>query len=415
MRRIPQTIRFRLTILYSTVLFAIAAAGLGVTYFAVERATDPQPITQSYQAELVKRKADGRPIQVTTIEVAAVQEIESEVNLRTLEVLRTYSFAALAGLFVLSLGTGWVLSGRVLRPVRSIVTTAQEIQATDLSRRIRLEGPHDELRSLADTVDSMLDRLEQAFGAQRQLIDDASHELRSPLAIIRANLEATLTPDDVDGEERRRAVVVIDRATTRMSRLIEDLLATARREAHSSNDTSVRLDLVLGEAMEDLTIPAVGRGLRLERPPTPGPTVIGDHDALRRAVGNLLSNAVRLAPPGSTITLESGRTGGWTWITVTDEGPGIGDDDRAQVFDRFWRGTTDPNGGPERNGQTGPRERRAGLGLAIVRQIVESHRGRVAVHSELGAGSTFVLWIPAPDRSDDVPPPETAPGSARRG
>jgi signal transduction histidine kinase len=323
-----------------------------------------------------------------------------------------------------------VLSGRVLRPVRSIVTTAREIQATDLSRRIRLGGPQDELRSLADTVDSMLDRLEQAFGAQRQLIDDASHELRSPLAIIRANLEASLTPDDVDGEERRRAVVVIDRATTRMSRLVEDLLATARRDAPSSSDTPVRLDQLLAEAAEDLTVPAAGRGLRLALPAGPGPTVIGDHDALRRAVGNLLSNAVRLAPAGSTITLatgrtaQPGRTGGWTWITVTDEGPGIRDDDRSRIFDRFWRGTDNGTGDEKREGiwngtsdgtsQAGPRERRAGLGLAIVRQIVESHRGQVAVHSEPGVGSTFVLWIPAPERTDDVPPPEKPPGSARR-
>lgn len=411
-----QTIRFRLTILYSTVLFAIAAAGLGVTYFAVERSTDPKPITKSYEAQLVQRKADGHPIRVGTMEVAAVHEVESEVNLRTLEVLRTYSFAALAGLFVLSLGTGWVLSGRVLRPVRSIVVAAQEIQATDLSQRIHLTGPQDELRSLADTLDSMLDRLEHAFDAQRQLIDDASHELRSPLAIIRANLEASLTPDDVDAVERRRAVVVITRATTRMSRLVEDLLATARRDSLSTPDTRVRLDTVLGEAAEDLTILAAGRGLHLERPSGPGPAVIGDHDALRRAVNNLLSNAVRVSPTGSTITLETGQTGSWTWITVTDEGPGIPDADRSRVFDRFWRGSdngrTDPAGPPD---PPGPRERRAGLGLAIVRQIVESHRGRVAVYSDVGVGSTFVLWLPAPDRSDDIPAPEWVPGSARRG
>jgi signal transduction histidine kinase len=295
----------------------------------------------------------------------------------------------------------------VLRPVRSIVSTAQEIQATDLSRRIQLGGPQDELRSLADTVDSMLDRLEQAFGAQRQLIDDASHELRSPLAIIRANLEASLTPDDVDPDERRQAVVVIDRATTRMSRLVEDLLATARRDVLSAADSPVRLDQVLAEAAEDLTVLAAGRGLRLERPAGPGPTVIGDRDALRRAVGNLLGNAVRLAPAGSTITLDTGHTGGWTWLSVTDQGPGIEDADLRRVFDRFWRGpdrpTADQNG--PSNDQAGPRERRAGLGLAIVRQIVESHRGRVAVQSELGVGSTFLLWIPEAGHTVQSPPP----------
>jgi signal transduction histidine kinase len=399
-----QSIRFRLTVLYSTLLFLLAAACLGTTYWAVERSTGPNPITQRYQAELVRRQADGEQV-TRTFEVAAVEEIEAEVNLRTLDELREYSIAALGGLFVLSLGIGWVLSGRALRPVRAIAETAREIEATDLSRRIALTGPHDELRSLADTVDSMLDRLEHAFGAQRQLIDDASHELRSPLAIIRANLDASLTPEDAGEAERRRAVAVIDRATTRMSRLVEDLLATARRDAEWMPDTDVRLDAVAREAGEDFAALVAERSVRLHHAPSPELRLIGDPDALRRAVSNLVSNAVRMSPPGSTVTVATGRQGGWLWLTVTDQGPGIGEAERARVFDRFWRGA---NGTPP-EAPTGSAERRAGLGLAIVRQIVEAHGGHVAVYSDLGEGSTFVLWFPAPDRTDDAPPPDAAP------
>ena len=159
------------------------------------------------------------------------------MNFNTLQNLRDYSLIALGGLFVASLGIGWVLSGRALRPVGAITRTAREIQATDLSRRIRLDGPRDELRDLADTIDSMLDRLDDAFQAQRQLIDDASHELRSPLAIIRTNLDASLTAPAATPSERERAIAVVDRATTRMSRLVEDLLATARRDAQAMADT----------------------------------------------------------------------------------------------------------------------------------------------------------------------------------
>jgi signal transduction histidine kinase len=117
-------------------------------------------------------------------------------------------------------------------------------------------------------------------------------------------------------------------------------------------------------------------------------------------VGNLLSNAVRLAPTDSTVTIATGRTGSWLWLTVADQGPGIAADDLPHVFDRFWRG----NDGTSRS-----RQRRTGLGLAIVRQIVESHHGQVAVHSAPGAGSTFVLWLPAAGREDDEPPPERSP------
>ncbi len=396
-----RSIRFRLTVLYSTLLFALAGAGLAVTYVAVDRAVDPKPITQRYEAQLVKLKSDGRTVPTgSTIEVAEVQQIEDEVNLRTLQTVRDYSLIALGGLFLASLGIGWVLSGRALRPVGAIAHAAREIQATDLSRRIRLPGPRDELGDLADTIDSMLDRLDEAFRSQRQLIDDASHELRSPLAIIRANLDASLTSPEATDGERSRAVATIDRATTRMSRLVEDLLATARRSADALADTDVDLSVVAREAGEDIGSPAAERGLRLRYALADGLVLIGDPDALRRAVGNLLSNAVRLSPPGGAVTVTTGREGGWFWLAVSDEGPGIADDDRTRVFDRFWRGA---------NGRGSSRDRRTGLGLAIVRQIVESHGGQATVFSALGSGSTFVLWLPAADRSDDAPPPVTRP------
>ncbi|GIM90193.1 sensor histidine kinase [Paractinoplanes toevensis] len=395
MRRpeIVRSIRFRLTVVYSTLLFAVGGAALGITYFAVERTTSPQPINE----RTAKIYENWRYVGTTT--VAEVSEIEAAINYNTLQTLRTYSLIALGGLFVVSLGVGWILSGRVLRPVGAITRTAREIQATDLSRRIHLDGPRDELRDLADTIDSMLDRLDHAFRSQRQLIDDASHELRSPLAIIRTHLDATLTAPDATAPERTRSVEVIDRATTRMSRLVEDLLATARRDTDTLTDTEADLTAIAGEAGEEWFLP--DRPLHLRYATTDGLRLIGDADALRRAVGNLLSNAVRLAPDHSTVTVATGRTGSWLWVAVADEGPGISPDDLPRVFDRFWRGAQ-----PDR-----PRERRTGLGLAIVRQIVESHGGQVAAFSTLGEGSTFVLWLPATDRTDDNPPPTANPWS----
>jgi len=397
MRR-PQlfrSIRFRLTVLYSVLLFALTGAVLAITYFAVAQTTSPQPITQRTAKFYNENKQFER---IGT--VAEVGEIEAAVNFNTLQNLRNYSLIALGGLFVASLGIGWVLSGRVLRPVGAIARTAREIQATDLSRRIRLDGPRDELRDLADTIDSMLDRVDGAFQAQRQLIDDASHELRSPLAIIRTNLDASLAAPEASAEERDRAVAVVDRATTRMSRLVEDLLATARRDADGLSDSDVELGAIAREAGEESFL--TDRNLTLHYALTRDLHLIGDADALRRAAGNLLSNAVRLAPASSTVTLATGRTGSWLWLAVADQGPGIAPDDLPRVFDRFWRGAA--SGGPDRS-----RERRTGLGLAIVRQIVESHSGQVAAFSTLGVGSTFVLWLPAGDRTDEIPPPAISP------
>jgi signal transduction histidine kinase len=379
--------------MYSTLLFALAGVTLGILYAAVAQATSPQPIT-----ERTAKVYNDNSQYVGTMTVADVSQIEAAVNYNTLQHLRNYSLMALGGLFLASLAIGWVLSGRVLRPVGAITRTARDIQATDLTRRIRLQGPRDELRDLGDTIDSMLDRLDHAFQTQRQLIDDASHELRSPLAIIRTNLDASLNIPDATPDERRRATAIIDRATTRMSRLVEDLLATARRDADAMTDTDLDLTTVAREAGEESFLP--DRPLHLRYDTTTDLHLIGDGDALRRAAGNLLSNAVRLAPTGSTVTLASGRTRSWLWLAVADEGPGITPEDLPRVFDRFWRGT---------NGNGSSRERRTGLGLAIVRQIVESHGGHVTAFSTPGAGSTFVMWLPAADRTDDEPPPPQNP------
>ena len=380
MRRLPFTrsIRFRLTVLYSTLLFALAGTALAVTYFAVAQTRDPQEIN-----EIMVGVYRGKQL-VRTIPAAEISEIEAAVSARSLENLRDYSLIALGGLFVASLGIGWVLAGRALRPVGAITRTAREIQATDLSRRIKLDGPRDELRDLADTIDSMLDRLDEAFQSQRQLIDDASHELRSPLAIIRTNLDASLTQPDATDEEKDRAIAVVDRATTRMSHLVEDLLATARRDAQAMADVDVDLTEVAREAGEEFGSDRV----IVRYDVTPDLQMIGDPDALRRAAGNLLTNSSRLAPPGSTVTVATGRAGTWLWLAVADEGPGISQADLPRVFDRFWRGNhpVSPAGPVPPAGSVPPaatgsditvlpskprnRERRTGLGRAIVRQII---------------------------------------------
>lgn len=386
-----QTIRFRLTLTYSAVLIALSALLLGGVYVALSQILEPKPLDQ-IEVQKYWKDAHGefhlKPGQV--IQAAELSSVQSAVNYQTLQTLRNYSVAGMGALFLVSLGTGWWLSGRVLRPVRRITATAQEISATDLSRRIALEGPHDELRNLADTVDGMLGRLETAFLTQRQLVDDASHELRNPLAVIQANVDAVLAHDDTPPDDRAQATAIVGRAIQRMTRLVEDLLASARRSSPAFVDADVDLATIAGEAAEEYELLAADRELHVVRRLSPGPTAAGDASALRRAVDNLLSNAVRLARGGSELVLAVGSRNGWAWIAVRDEGPGIAADDADRVFDRFYRaGQQQP---PTTVASTG--QRRAGLGLAIVRQIAESHGGTVTLHSELGIGTTFVIWLP---------------------
>jgi signal transduction histidine kinase len=396
-----QTIRFRLAATYSLVLFGLVALVVGAVYLVVSQSVDAAPLSpitvqkvKQVGGELVLREGE----QFQAADLASVQQA---VNHQALQILRDASVVVLGGLLVVSFGVGWWLAGRVLRPVQQVTAAAREITATDLSRRIGLDGPRDELRDLADTVDDMLGRLDRAFAAQRQMIDQASHELRNPLAVIQINLDAVLSRDDVDAEERRRASAVTGRATQRMGGLIEDLLAAARRAAPAFTDADLDLTQVATQAAEGFDLLLDSDGHRLVRRFEAGLDLIGDAGSLRRAVDNLLSNALRVSPPGAEITIATGRRHGWAWLAVRDHGPGIATEHQERVFDRFWRGA-----------DTGERrDRGTGLGLAIVRQVVESHGGTVAVHSVPGAGATFVLWLPlrAPGQAREPRPPQRNP------
>jgi signal transduction histidine kinase len=273
---------------------------------------------------------------------------------------------------------------------------AREIQATDLSRRIDLAGPPDEMKDLADTFDGMLQRLEAAFESQRQFIHEASHELRNPIAVIRTNVDVALADPAAPPEELRETLKVVGRASERMGVLVGDLLTYARRESPATRESVVDLADVIRETAAEFEASAETRQLRLSTATPEGLLVSGDPVALKQALANLLVNAVRLAPLGSTVTVAGGRDGPYVWMAVGDEGPGIAPEDQERVFERFWKG--DP-----RQGRT---EAHSGLGLTIVRQIARGHGGSVNLQSVLGRGSTFSIWLPSLSSPPSVPSPE---------
>ncbi|MDG4664796.1 HAMP domain-containing sensor histidine kinase [Mycobacterium sp. 236(2023)] len=400
-----RTIRVRLALTTSLWLSAISAVILAGVYFALSATIDAAPL-DPVTVKKFERKPDGTMVYRggESFQAADLESVQRAVNHSTLETLRNYSLLALGVIFLISLVVGWFVAGRMLRPVGEITATARRLSASDLSQRINATGPQDELRTLADTIDGMLDRLDDAFRAERALVEDVSHELRNPVAVVQANVEAVLADEHATPDERAHALAVISRATTRMSRLLEDLLATARRRSGSFADQKVDLHTFVAEVVEEHRLLAGERPLRLTARLSPGPVVYADPESLARAVANLLSNAIRLAPSDSELTVGSGSTRGWAWIAVRDEGPGIAEDDQQRVFDRFRQGRT----ATERNGGRG-----SGLGLAIARQIVESHEGKMSLFSALGAGSTFVIWLPdraiadRPERS--AQPPQTCP------
>jgi signal transduction histidine kinase len=386
------SIRFRLTALYSIVLFGLAAVLVGVIYIAQSRALNDEEVYKTLAAKLVQPAPGG--VLVTDIQVVQLREVEHLANQRSLEVLRNYSLLALLVLFVASLIVGWIVAGRVLKPIGQITKVAKEIQATDLSRRISLGGPPDELRELADTFDEMLGRIDNAFASQRDFIHEASHELRNPLAVIRTNLDVTLADPDATEEDLRHTIEVVQHSSERMTRLVDDLLVYARKGALSMQRETLDVSLVVREMAEEFRAGAAAKDVSVVDRAPPGLWVDGDHSALRQALANLLANAVRLSPPQSSIRVRAGSHAPWVWMSVEDDGPGVAEEDRERIFQRFWRG----------NPKESRAEGRSGLGLTIVRQIAEAHGGSVELVSSPGHGAVFAIWLPAANGVTSAPP-----------
>lgn len=380
------SIRFRLTALYSLLLFGLAAFMVAGLYGVLASRLHEEYVYRTYEVTTIE-PAPGGGFQLTPTQVrASYRSVEALANERALSLLRSYSLSAVVLLFFASLIIGWVVAGRVLAPIGRITAVARDIQATDLSRRIALPGPPDELRELADTFDAMLTRLDEAFAGQQRFIQEASHELRNPLAVMRTNVDVALADPDADATELRRVAELVGASATRMSRLVDDLLVYARLGAPAREVEEVEARSLVEDAADEFRSVAAQRSITLDTDHARSGVVCGDRLALRQAVANLLANAVRLAPEGSRIWLATGVDAESAWVTVADQGPGIAPEDRERVFERFWRGDK----------SAARAEGRSGLGLAIVRQIVQDHHGTVSV-DPAPPGSVFTLRLPPAD------------------
>ena len=308
---------------------------------------------------------------------------------------------------VLSVGVGLFAIRRALRPLADIEDTAAAIAAGDLSRRAPNPGSADEVESLAESLNVMLGRLEhsmrrreQSEESMRRFVADASHELRTPLATVRGYAElyrqgAMQKPEDVSAGFRR-----IEDEANRMSMMVEDLLLLSRLETEQratsmGNSTAGRalrnvdLTVLVADAVADAEARATDENKRrfkvtgLNGPLQPAMTC-GDEQRLRQIFTNLLTNAERYTPAGSPVEVRVGVDGDWTCVNVVDHGPGIPDEIRPRVFDRFYRADVARN---RAEGSTG-------LGLSIVAAIVSNHNGEVDVVPTPGGGATFRVRLP---------------------
>ena len=317
--------------------------------------------------------------QATLVIARSTKQIDQALD----GLVRTFVIAVPLAL-ALAAGGGVFLARRALKPVDKIAQTAQEIGEGDLSRRINV-NTKDELGRLATTLNDMIGRLEKAFQRQKQFTSDASHDLRTPLAVIEAESSLALQKER-PSSHYRQSLEIIAQEAREMSSLIEQLLALARADAGKEqlSFAEVHLGRLITDLSSDVEVLCQEKRLTFRAGGTPDLVVKGDEARLRQLLMNLLDNAIRYTPAPGTVSLSLRREGQMAVIAIGDTGIGIPSEDIPFIFERFYRV------GESRSHAEGG----SGLGLAICRHIAEAHGGRIEVESRVGAGSTFSVWLP---------------------
>lgn len=289
------------------------------------------------------------------------------------------------GIWLLGLVGGWWLAGRAIKPIAGIGRTASRIAGGNLAERIIVKETDSELGNLSQVLNETFDRLESAIQRQKQFVADASHELRSPVSVILCETQRGLKRER-SAEDYRDILATCHHAAERMRTLVESLLILARQEEDSADSALERCDLetITAETIALLRPLADERSIELTANLS-STSLIGNPQALQLVVANLVSNAIHHQPPGGKVQVRVGSEGDAVILEVADTGPGIEAAHLPRLFDRFYRVD-------KARGSAGGH---SGLGLAIVRAVVERHRGKVEVTSEVGKGSVFRVTLPA--------------------
>jgi signal transduction histidine kinase len=392
------TVRVRLTLLYTGLFAACGVILVAITYgLLAGNLPEPAP------TEPVPSSSDPKtalPADLAAVCAKATDDPEADPALRskckaayqeglldgarkqrqeTLDQLLRYSLGTLAAVTLLAAGAGWIVAGRVLRPVHRITAAARNASEDHLAARVALTGPRDELRELADTFDEMLDRLQTAFEGQRRFIANAGHELRTPLTVMRTAVDVVLAKPEPSRAELLGMGRDVRAAVCHAQALIDALLTLARTDRGHFGREAVDLATVTEDAI-DAAAPAPGTA-RLHTSLAPAPTS-GDPILLEHLAANLVDNAVRYNVPGGAVWISTAAVDTRVVLTVDNTGPIVAPEVVGKLFEPFRRLR-------ERTGDGG-----FGLGLAIVASIAVAHGGDAVAGARPGGGLSVTVSLP---------------------
>jgi signal transduction histidine kinase len=363
-----RTIRLRLTAVYGGLFLLCGTALLTITYFLVRGQYTGQFFANNGAAGIAKQLlAQGNPngfnigtapVGPQVLRKSGTLVVASAQSDAALHQLLIDSAIALAIMAIISIWLGWVIAGRALRPLRTITNAARDISASNLHRRLNLQGPDDELMQLGTTFDNLLGRLESSFDAQRQFVANASHELRTPLTLERTLIEVALADPEADAESLRRTLRQVLAVGEQEERLIEALLTLSRSQRGLDEREQVDLAAIAASALA-----AVDSGdLRVSSSFEPADTK-GDARLVDRLVANLVGNAVRHNEPGGYVTVTTETRGDRAVLIVANSGPKISPAELPRLFRPFQRLNVDRTAGTAG----------LGLGLSIVDAVARAH------------------------------------------
>ncbi|MFC7845989.1 sensor histidine kinase [Streptomyces sp. NPDC001046] len=384
------TIRIRLTLLYGGMFLIAGILLLSIIYLLAAQAlnTGNEPLFKIVGGTEIKVASENCPAvnsaSPTLSEFnAAISRCIDDQRQAALDNLLSRSLLALLGLAVIAFAFGYAMAGRVLSPLGRITRTARAVAGSDLSRRIELDGPDDELKELADTFDDMLERLQRAFTAQQRFVGNASHELRTPLAINRTLLEVHLSDPGAPAELQQLGKTLLA-TNERSEQLVEGLLLLARSDNQIVERGPVDLAEVAGQAIDQVHAEAESKGVRIRGEQKPA-VVQGNGVLLERIALNLVQNAVRYnVPEDGWVEVTTDVQHGQAVLVVSNTGPVVPAYEIDNLFEPFRRLRT------ERTGS----DKGVGLGLSIVRSVARAHGGHIYAQPREGGGLVMRVTLP---------------------
>lgn len=387
------TIRLRLTLLYGALFLASGAILLTITYLLLDRATGDD-------LSIITGSPSGpggftiRPLPIQALNSQAIRQVlrgQAVVqHAADLHHLLIWSAIAMAIMAVISIALGWLVAGRVLSPLRAMTATTRQISERNLHERLAIDGPRDELKDLADTVDGLLGRLQVAFDAQRRFVANASHELRTPLTLQRALIEASLGDRAATIESVRSNQERLLEIGEEQERLLEALLTLASSERGIEYRQPVDLAEVTDTVLLTLRPEADRLGLQVQTSIARAATT-GDHDLLERLVANLLDNAVDDNIPGGQVDVVTGTKAGRAFLSVANSGPMIPPEQVNRLLEPIQR--------LDRTRHTNDHH---GLGLSIVRAIADAHDATLTTRPQPHGGLHIEVTFPPSGDAGDL-------------